>query len=159
MRKETYMHNIEYIYDESRKNSKYSLDGGEHYMNHGEYCECLAKAVLGYEAKKDANTRHDKGHDIPELKASVKSQNCGLTDRKDMPHNKQDFMRKFWRTEKTETYIWVYEDGTIIDLWYMTRKEFQKFVRRFATWDEYCKKMRIKTCNNKINTWLETQLA
>ena len=56
MKKLTFENNLTYIYNADRKGAKYSLDG-EHYMNHGEYAECLAKSVLGFEVHKDANTR------------------------------------------------------------------------------------------------------
>lgn len=159
MKKETYVNNLNYIYDSERKNAKYSLDNGVHYMNHGEYCECLVKSVLGYEAKKDANTRYDMGHDIEELKASVKSWGCGLTDRKDMPKTPKQFLKEFWKGEKSEVYIWVFDYADMVDVWYMSRAEFKHFVDTFATWDNYCQKFRIKTCNNKINAWLEGFIA
>lgn len=158
MRKETYENNLNYIYNADRKGAKYSLDGGEHYMNHGEYAECLAKSVLGFNAEKDANTRFDKGEDIPELNASVKSWNCGLTDMK-LADNEKDYLRKFWKMSNHDiTYIWVYDYADMVDLWYMTEKEFKQFVKQFGSWDNYCEKIRFKTCNNKINAWLEAQL-
>lgn len=158
MRKETYVNTLEYIYDGTRKNAKYSVDNGETWKNHGEYCEILAKKVLGYEPKKDGCTAFDKGDDIPEIKASVKSQNCGLTECKDMPKTPAEFMAEFWKRDASEQFIWVYDYAESVDLWYMDRNEFARFVNQFATWDGYCVKYRIKTCNNKINAWLEAQI-
>lgn len=157
MRKETYANTMAITYEATRKGAKYTFDE-VHYMNHGEYCECLAKYCLGYEPKKDTNTRFDKGEDIPELKASVKSTKCGLTDKK-LADNRKDYMRKFWRMSPMDTiYIWVYENADIVNLWYMTRKEFQRFCRQFGSWDNYCKKIRFTTCDNKVNKWLEAQI-
>lgn len=158
MKKETYEINLEYIFCPERKNAKYSINNGLSFMNGGDFCECLAKSVLGFEVKKDANIRYDKGHDIEELKASVKSWNCGLTDRKDMPKSPKEFLEKFWETENSEMFIWVFPYSEMVDLWYMDRNEFKKFVEKFASWDNYCTKFRIKTCNNKINAWLEENL-
>ena len=100
MRKETYQNNLSYIFEADRKNAKYSIDGGEHFMNHGDYCECPAKSVLGFEPKKDANTRADEGWDIEEIKASVKSWNCGLSDRKDLKGlGFDEFCKRFFADE------------------------------------------------------------
>lgn len=158
MRKETYTNNLTFTFDGTRKGAKYTLDG-EHYMNHGEFCECLAKSVLGYDAIKDANTAYDMGHDIPEINASVKSWNCGLTDRK-LADNRAEFVERFFETsDKNTTYLWVYEYGEMVDLWYMNESEFRQFTEQFGNWDGYAKKIRFKTCNNKINAWLESHLA
>lgn len=158
MKKMTFENNLSYTYSADRKGAKYSLDNGEHYMNHGEYAECLAKSVLGYEPTKDANTRFDQGEDIPELNASVKSWNCGLTDAK-LGETKDEFLAKFWEmSNPTVTYIWVYDYAEMVDLWFMNETEFRMFVEQFGSWDGYCKKIRFKTCNNKINAWLEAQI-
>lgn len=157
MKKLTFENNLTYTYNADRKGAKYSLDG-EHYMNHGEYAECLAKSVLGFEVHKDANTRFDKGEDIPELNASVKSWNCGLTDMK-LGDTYEEFIAKFWEMSNNETtYIWVYDYADMVDLWFMSYAEFQRFVAQFGSWDSHCKKIRFKTCNNKINAWLEAQI-
>lgn len=158
MKKMTFENNLPHLFNPDRKGSKYSLDGGETYMNHGEYCECLCKSVLGFEARKDANTAFDKGDDLPEMKASIKSWNCGLTECKDMPKEPEAFMQEFWARDNSENFIWVYDYADMVDLWIMNRQEFAEFANQFATWDNYCTKFRIKTCNNKINAWLEAHL-
>ena len=159
MIKKTYENNLNYIFDGERRSAKYSLNNGETWMNHGEYCECLAKSVLNLQATKDANTAFDAGDDIPELHASVKSFGCGLTECKNMPNNPADFLKAFWERDKSTTFIWVYDYGEMVDLWFMDRTEFTEFVNTFATWDNYCVKFRIKTCNNKINNYLERKIA
>lgn len=162
MRKETYAKNLTYIFDANRANAKYSVDGGQHFMNHGEFCEVLAKSVLGFEPKKDANTRHDKGDDIPELHASVKSYKAGLTDRKDLRTDKWAYFNGFFADEKRDTtYIWVYEYDEFVDLWFMNYDEFKEFVLNCAKWDDNKsqKKCRFTLCNNKINRYLEDKLC
>lgn len=159
MRKETYEINLSYTFDANRRGSKYTLDG-ERWMNHGDFCECLAKSVLGFEPKKDANTRNDKGHDIEELNASVKSWNCGLSDRKDLGKDRETYVKTFFSTElPNTTYIWVFESGEYVDLWYLNEEEFRLFVDECAMWDNHCEKIRFKLCNNKINVWLESKLV
>lgn len=157
MEKLTFTNNLTYTYDATRKNNKYKIR--DTWYNHGDYCEMLAKSVLGLEVKKDGNTAFDKGDDIPEYHASVKSWNCGLTECKDMPKNPKDFMRDFWERDHSETFIWVYDYADMVDLWFMDRLEFMEFVNNFASWDNYCVKYRIKICNNKINAWLESKIA
>ena len=148
---------LSYVYEGDRKGAKYTLDG-VHFMNHGEFVECVVKDCLGYDPHKDANTRFDKGEDIPELNASVKSWNCGLTDMK-LADNKEEFLRKFWAmSNPTTTYIWAYDYGEMVDIWFMDYKEFQAFTETFGSWDSYCQKIRFKTCNNKINEWLAAHI-
>ena len=161
MRKETYTNNLKYIYDADKKNTKYSLNNGESWMNHGDYCECLAKSVLGFEPKKDGNTRADKGHDIPELNASVKSWNCGLSDRKDLKGlGFEEFFERFFADELPNTqYIWVHDYADMVDLYYMNETEMKEFTRFAAKYYDYEQKIRFKLCVNKIINYLEEKVA
>lgn len=158
MKKMTFENNLTYIYDAERRSVKYSLDGGNKWMNHGDYAECLAKSVLGYEPTKDGNTRFDKGEDIPELNASVKSWSCGLTDMK-LGDTREEFLARFWEmSNKDVNYIWVNDYAEMVDLYFMDSAEFKEFVERFGCWDKHDKKIRIKICINKIVTYLEENL-
>ena len=158
MKKVTYVNTMSYIYEADRKGSKYSIDGGEHYMNHGEYAECLAKHLLGYKAHKDACTAFDKGHDIPEMNASVKSLNCSLSDCKGMPKDPIAFMETFWKRDCSSMFVWVDDYADMVDLWFMDRDEFRQFADRFAVWDKSLEKFRIKICRNKIIAYLEAHI-
>ena len=159
MTREIYENNLKYTYNPNRNRAKYSINDGETWMNHGDFCECLAKSVLGLEPKKDANTPSHLGHDIPELNASVKSNNCGLSDRKDLRHlGKEEFIRKFFADEKRGTiYIYVYESGDYVTLYYMSRKEFRTFINKFAFYDNYCGKIRFPKSETKILAWLDSK--
>ena len=161
MRKETYQNNLSYIFEADRKNAKYSIDGGEHFMNHGDYCECLAKSVLGFEPKKDANTRADEGWDIEEIKASVKSWNCGLSDRKDLKGlGFNEFCKRFFADELPNTqYIWVHDYGEMVDLYYLNETEMKEFTKFAAKYYEYEQKVRFKLCENKIVQYLDERVA
>lgn len=157
MIKKTYTNTLPFQFDPTRKNAKYTIDG-EKWMNHGEFCEVLAKHCLGYEAKKDANTRFDKGADIPELNASVKSYNGGLTDMK-LSDDPEIWLNRFWAmSDETQIVIWVFEHGEEVDLWFMNHEEFKEFVKIAAKWDNHDKKYRFKTCANKTNAWLEAHV-
>ena len=144
---------MNFQFDASRAQAKYSINGGASWMNHGEFCERIAKAILGYAPTKDA-VAFDEGYDLPELKASIKSVRCGLTERKDMPRNPVDFMREFWAREIAERYIYVCDHGDYMTLYTMNPREFREFVSEFARWDAYCVKFRINTCDSKVERWL-----
>lgn len=157
MKKLTFENTLEYTFDGTRRGAKYSLDGKK-WLNHGEYAEVLAKHVLGYEAKKDANTRFDKGEDIEELNASIKSHNCGLTDMK-LGDTKEMFLERFWQMSKENTtYIWVFDHDEEVDLYFMNMDEFKEFVNEFGSWDNHCRKIRIKKTLTKIIPWLEKRV-
>lgn len=148
---------LTYIFDTSRKNAKYSINNGDSWMNHGEFCERMCKAILGFAPTKDA-VAFDKGFDIPELKASVKSYKCGLTECHDMPTTPAEFMAAFWEREHAELYIYVVDHGEYFNLYMMNRAEFRKFVEHFAKWDAHCVKFRINVCDTKTERWLEDHL-
>lgn len=94
MIKKTFENTLSYQYDATRERAKYTLDGKK-YMNHGDFCEVLAKHCLGFKAEKDKNTRFDMGADIPELNASVKSIRCGLTDTK-LGNEAEIWWNRYW---------------------------------------------------------------
>lgn len=161
MRKETYENNLTYIFNPTKSHAKYSLNNGESWMNHGEYCECLVKSVLGFEPKKDANTRADEGHDIPELNASVKSWKCGLSDRKDLKGlGFEKFFTKFFDDElPNTTYIWVNDYADMVDLYYMNAEEFKAFTREMGRYYDYEQKIRFKRGLGVITKYLEEKVA
>lgn len=157
MIKKTYPITLSYQFDANRKYNKYTTNGKK-WMNHGDFCEILAKHCLGYKAEKDPNTRFDKGADISELNASVKSYNCGLTDMK-LGDDPEIWWNRFWAmVDKNQIVIWVCEHDGEVDLWFMTHEEFKEFCIEFAKWDDHSKKYRFKTCSNKTNAWLEARL-
>ena len=87
---------INYTYNAERKGAHYLIEGEEKYKNGGEFAECVCKAIRGFKAEKDANTKFDKGSDIEETKTSIKSNGCGLTDEK-LADNKEDFLAEYFR--------------------------------------------------------------
>ena len=124
MIKKTYTNTLGFQFDPTRKNAKYTIDGVK-WMNHGEFCEVLAKHCLGYEAKKDGNTAFNAGADIPELNASVKSIRCGLTDMK-LGNDPEIWWERFWKmADETQIAIWVCEHDEEVDLWFMSHEEFK----------------------------------
>ena len=71
MNKEIRKINLDYTFDTTHKGASYTFDHKK-WMNTGEFAEVITKAVLGYEAKKDANTRYDEASDIDIHASSAK---------------------------------------------------------------------------------------
>ena len=149
---------LPYTFAPERMNAKYSMNDGKTWMNHGEFCERMTKAILGYAPTKDA-VAFDMGYDLPELKASIKSRKCGLTERHDMPKTPAEFMADFWNREHAELYIYAIDHGEEFNLYMMNRAEFRQFVEHFAKWDAHCVKFRINVCDTKTERWLEDRLG
>ena len=149
---------ISYIYDPAHSRARYSINGGESWMNHGEFCERMAKAILGFNPDKDS-VAFDKGYDIPELKASVKSYKCGLSNCKDMPRNPAEFIAEFWKRDIAELHIYVCDHGETMTLYMMNTPEFQRFIGHFAKWEEDTHNFRMYTCDSKVERWLTDNYA
>lgn len=149
---------LNYTYDPSHNRARYTLNNGESWMNHGEFCERMAKAILGYQPHKDS-VAFDRGYDIPELKASVKSYKCGLSDCKDMPKTRDAFLAEFWKRDVAELHIYVCDHGEYFTLYMMNTAEFKGFIEHFAKWEEDTHKFRMYTCDSKVETWLMNNYA
>ena len=148
---------INYIYDAEHKRSHYKVEGEETYKNGGEFAEVVCKAVRGFEAVKDANTKFDEGSDIEETRTSIKSNGCGLTDEK-LADNKEDFLNEYFkRTHSTNVdYVVIIDD--IVTIYNMDMNEFRTFTSEFAKWDKHSIKVRIKTTVKMLN-WLEERVV
>lgn len=158
MKKTSHVNTLNHLYNANRKGAKYSLNNGETWCNHGEYAECLAKKVLGYDTEKDANTRFDKAHDINEINASIKSWKCSLTD---MPlaDNFDEYVEKFFAiSDDNTTYIMVNDYADMVDLYYMNAAEFRMFVEKFGSWEKSRNKVRLEKAMSKMVIWMESNL-
>ena len=148
---------ITYTYNAERKGAHYLIDGRTNYVNGGEFAEIVCKAIRGFEAVKDANTKFDKGSDIEETRTSIKSNGCGLTDEK-LADNREDFLaRYFERTHSTNVdYVVIIDDE--VSIYNMNMNEFREFTNEFAKWDKHSEKVRIKT-SGKMIKWFEEKVA
>ena len=148
---------INYTYDADHARSHYLIEGETAHKNGGEFAEIVCKAVRGFEAVKDANTKFDKGSDIEETRTSIKSSGCGLTDEK-LADNREDFLAEYFRrTHSTNVdYVIIIDDEVII--YNMNMDEFKEFTNEFAKWDKHSTKVRIKT-STKMIKWFEEKVA
>lgn len=153
MFKNIYRININYTYNASHKGAPYTLDGVK-YINNGELHEIVTKGVLGFSAEKDANTSFDKGSDIPELSASVKSGKATLTSTvlgNDYTSVKSNYFKLVHST------LWIF--SIIIDeninLYFMNKEEFSLFMDSFSYYDKTRKVIRFKNTSGKMINWLD----
>ena len=154
MKKEVKAITINYTYDTAHKGTNYTLDG-QHWMNGGEFAEVITKAVLGYEAKKDANTSYDVASDIEELNASVKSSRFTLVN-KPLAETFDETVNRYFET--VHSTVWIYTvvmEETAI-LYYMDADEFKEFLYKFAGMNER-KCIRAKATSGKMIAWFESK--
>lgn len=153
MFKHVYKINISYMYDANHKGAPYTLDGKKHF-NTGDLHEIVTKSVLGFSAEKDANTSFDKGSDIPELFASIKSGKATLTSTvlgNDYISVKDNYFKR------VHSKLWIF--AIIIDeninLYFMDKKDFALFMDNFSYFDKSRKVIRFKSASGKMITWLD----
>ena len=148
---------INYTYDANHARSHYLVEGETAYKNGGEFAEIVCKAVRGFEAVKDANTKFDKGSDIEETRTSIKSSGCGLTDEK-LADNKEDFLKEYFRRTHSTNVDYVVIIDEEVTIYNMDMNEFKEFTNEFAKWDKHSTKVRIKT-SGKMIKWFEEKVA
>lgn len=154
--KKQYEINIPYHYNASHKGAPYTLDGVK-YFNGGELHEIVTKAVLGYNAEKDANTAFDKGSDIEELSASVKSGKATLTSA--VLGNDYTSVKSVY-FDRVHSSLWIYSVITdnIVTLYFMDKKAFSAFLDNFSYFDKTRKVIRIKDTSGKMIAWLDREV-
>ena len=149
---------IDYIFDASRKGAKYSFDGGRTWKNNGEAVEIILKWALGLEASKDANTPFDKGSDIEEYKASVKSPKFTLTTC-NIGNNKEDIIREYFKRTASKQTVYGYIAGEEIITYWMDMEEFKEYLDEFGYYDNHSGYVRGKALSNKMINWFEKRIA
>ena len=152
----TYTMNKSYTFDPAHKGAHYTFDGVK-FCNFGEFAEVMLKACMGFESKKDANTPYDKGSDIPELSASVKSSKATLVN-KPLGQDFESFKRTYFESVHSTTFIWVSVHGEELTAYLMNKSEFSTFVDTFAGFDNSRKVIRFKTESGAMIRWLEERL-
>lgn len=147
---------LNYQYQAERKGAKYTIDG-THFFNGGEFCEMVAKDILGYKATKDANTSYDKGSDIPELNASVKSSKATLTT-KVIGYDYDSVKKAYFQTVASDKWIWVTTIEDTATLYIMNAEEFGEFMDNWSRYTPDRQTIRFKATSSKMIAWLEDHL-
>lgn len=145
--------NVSYFFDANRKGAKYSFDG-KHYMNAGEWKECLAKAARGYANRKDANTPYNVGSDIPELNASVKSGKASLTSMK-LANTFEESVEVYFANVHSTLFIWVEVIDETVVCYEMDANTFKQFIYKWSSLNERGV-IRFKASSAKMIAYLES---
>lgn len=153
MTKREFAINVSYTFDAQRKGAKYSFDGA-HYMNAGEWKECLAKSVLGYANHKDANTAYNVGSDIPEIAASVKSSKASLTNMV-LADTFSESVNTYFANVHSTCFIWVEVVDETVVLYMMNADEFRGFLYKYSALNERGV-IRFKATSSKLVSYLDS---
>lgn len=156
MKKITAEIKINYIFDTAHKGSNYSFDGGHKWCNGGEFAEIIAKSVLGFEPKKDANTSYDVNSDIPEIKASVKSSKFTLVNMQ-LADTFEETVDRYFKTAHSTTWIYTIVIENMATLYIMNKTEFKRFLYTFTALNER-NVVRCKATSGKMIAWFENNL-
>lgn len=161
MKKYEYTNTMNYIYEADRRGSKYSLDGGKTYKNHGEWCESVAKYHRGLEYLINPATSYDTGSDIEEMNASVKSSNASLACI--YGNTKEQIIEEYFKNVHSTLWIYIVNMDEQIAEYHMNAEEFKAFLNEWATTavesGSHLTKVRIKKTSGKMIKWLEERIA
>lgn len=155
MKKEIRTINFNYTFNTAHKGANYTLDN-EHWINGGEFAEVVTKSVLGYEAKKDANTRYDVASDIEEINASVKSSRFTLVNMK-LAETFEETITKYFETVHSNIWIYTVVIENEATLYYMNKTEFNEFLHTFCFFNERFN-VRCRATSGKMIAWFENKL-
>lgn len=158
MKKAEFALNREYIFNPEHKGAPYSMNGGESWMNHGDLCEVMFKAVNNFEAVKDPCGSYDTTDDVIELNASVKSSKATLCSKK-LGYDFDSFKRHYFATVHSSLFIWVSIHEETLTAYYMNAEEFETFMDNWATFTSDRKVIRFKIESLKMLQWLEERVA
>ena len=146
-----------YIFNNEKKGSKYSVDGGQTFKNHGEYMESVAKYHRGLDYLVNPATSFDKGSDIESLRASVKSSNASLASVYGFSFD--NIIKEYFTRVHSTLWIFMIDIEDKIIEYHMNKIEFEKFLYEWATLaiesGSHLTKIRIKKVSGKMIKWLE----
>ena len=155
MKKYTYINNMPYSFDPTRKGAKY-LIGGK-YKNHGEFLESVAKFHRGLDYLVNPTTSWDTGSDIESLHASIKSGKASLAR---LYGNSFEAIKEAYFAGVASTcWIFMVDIGEEITEYHMNADEFSQFLNEFgATGIEsgsHLMKIRIQGFSKRMYNWFE----
>lgn len=156
MKKLTAEIKINYTFDTAHKGANYTFDG-EHWVNGGEFAEIITKSVLGFKAKKDANTAYDVASDIEEINASVKSSRFTLVNKK-LADTFDETVKRYFETVHSTQWIYTVVMENTATLYFMTAEDFREYLYKFTTLNER-NVIRAKATSAKMIAWFESKLS
>lgn len=131
----TYTNTLPYTYDPNHTKSHYLIDGSSAYKNRGELCESIAKHHRGIYTEINPNTSWDKGSDIEEEFASIKSSEGGLgRGIGGYDNSASDKIKTYFKNTHSKVFIWIEfnEETQQVTEYQMNKSEFGRFVYYFT---------------------------
>lgn len=158
MKREVHEIPFKYEFDPAHKGAPYTLDGGNHWMNRGQFKQIARVAALFGRVESPDHVPYDVDSDIPELHESVKSAKATLVNMvlgKDL-ESTLDFY--FSHTaSKVHSFVTIVDEMLITYL--MENDEFAEFTRNFGFYDSQRKVVRFKDESHKMIKWLEERVG
>lgn len=146
--------NFGWHYDHAHAGAHYVVEDREGFLNGGQFKEYAPKRILGLDTKLDP-VRFDLGSDIPELGASVKSDNASLTD-VFLGNTKEEILRNYFDRVVSREFWWVDQpERDLLVVYKMDLNKFRKFCELFGAYRQSEKKVRFPKMNTKMLGWLK----
>lgn len=160
MEKIMYVTPIQYSFNATRARSHYFIDGA--YKNRGEMCESIVKTRLNLYTKANPTTAWNKGSDIEEYQASVKSPKGTLAGNIDGTISEQ--IKAFFKFTPSSSFVWVdwnEKTGEVAEYW-MNKREFGSFIARFSYISPASRTHKLvvrlpQSTTRRIKAWLNAQ--
>ena len=156
MKKFTAQNTLSCTFNADHKGAPYTIDGGAHYMNAGDFAEIALKHALGLPAVKDGNGDFRKVSDIPSLCMSVKSSRGTLTSVK-LGNSFNEVISNFFPVCASNRFAWVVLIDGMIHAYIMNADEFKAFIMKWGGYDADRHVIRFKITSAKMIAWLESR--
>lgn len=156
MEKFTAENTLAFTFDASHKGAPYTIDGGAHWMNGGDFAEIALKNAFGLPAVKDGNGDFRDVSDIPEYNLSVKSSKATLTCVK-LGNSAEEILANFFSVCASDKFAWVIILDNVVNAYIMNAVEFKNFALTWGRYDASRQVIRFKTSSAKMVAWLESR--
>lgn len=161
MKKSVFTSKTAVHFDPAHKGAPYTVDG-VHYFNDGNRHEAVVSEWAGYGFGYDNDhVPFDKGSDIEELNASVKSSGASLACL--YGDDKASIIAEYFA--RVHSTMWIYSIEVDGEFWFyqMNADEFKEFLEEFSgltreSGKEIRYKVRLKKTSSKMIKWLEGRL-
>jgi hypothetical protein len=157
MRKEKHTIPFTFTFDPAHKGAPYTLDGGSHWMNAGQFKQIARVAALFGRIDRPDHIPYDVASDIPELHESVKSSKATLVNMI-LGNNLEETLEFYLAHTVSRVHSWVCLVDEEIITYIMDIPEFKEFTKAFGWYDEDRKVVRYKAESTKMIKWFESRL-
>ena len=157
MRKEIHSIPFAYNFDPTHKGAPYTLDGGAHWMNAGQFKQIARVAALFGRIERPDHVPYNVDSDIPELHESVKSSKATLVNMV-LGEDLESSLDFYFSHTVSTSHSWVCLIDEEIVTYIMGNQEFREFTETFGWYDKDRKVVRYKAESTKMIKWLEGRI-